>query len=277
MNAPPPSPLDCGSTRFNTSCVAIAASMAEPPARSISRPASAASPFAADPMGRLDVASSCVSDPVEASGWLRGSSNCASAPAANAISKMCAARWRNLRGSMGTGRGGELFTNFRHHAAEHNGRWKEHCMASRRAFIWPLTGALLGVALLVVSAERGMTRDSVLSLLGTTQTIFGRPIAYPTEGPAKVAASIVTMQPGEETGWHRHDVPMFCYILEGEVTVDYGTKGTRVYKKGDALMEAIDWEHNGRNSGLGPVRILAVFMGAEGVPDTEMLPKPPPQ
>jgi len=42
-------------------------------------------------------------------------------------------------------------------------------------------------------------------------------------------------------------------------------------------MEAIDWEHNGRNSGLGPVRILAVFMGAEGVPDTEMLPKPPPQ
>jgi len=178
---------------------------------------------------------------------------------------------------MGTGRGGELFTNFRHHAAEHNGRWKEHCMASRRAFIWPLTGALLGVALLVVSAERGMTRDSVLSLLGTTQTIFGQPIAYPTEAPAKVAASIVTMQPGEETGWHRHDVPMFCYILEGEVTVDYGTKGTRVYKKGDALMEAIDWEHNGRNSGLGPVRILAVFMGAEGVPDTEMLPKPPPQ
>jgi len=27
-------------------------------------------------------------------------------------------------------------------------------------------------------------------------------------------------------------------------------------------MEAIDWEHNGRNSGLGPVRILAVFMCA---------------
>ncbi len=30
----------------------------------------------------------------------------------------------NLRGSMGTGRDGELFTNFRHHAAEHNGCWK---------------------------------------------------------------------------------------------------------------------------------------------------------
>ena len=85
------------------------------------------------------------------------------------------------------------------------------------------------------------------------------------------------MQPGEETGWHRHDVPMFGYILEGEVTVDYGAKGTRIYKKGDALMEAIDWEHNGRNSGSGPARILAVFMGAEGVPDTECCQAAPPQ
>ena len=34
-------PDDCGSTRLRTSCVAIAASMAEPPARRISRPACA--------------------------------------------------------------------------------------------------------------------------------------------------------------------------------------------------------------------------------------------
>ena len=150
-------------------------------------------------------------------------------------------------------------------------------MASRRPFVWPLTGALLAAALLVAGAERGMTRESVLSLVATTQSIIGQPIVYPTEAPAKVTAAIVTMQPGEATGWHRHDVPMFGYILEGEVTVDYGAKGTRVYKKGDALVEAIDWEHNGRNTGSGPARILAVFMGAEGVPDTEMLPNPPPQ
>src|SRR4029077_11326246 len=38
--------------RLSTSCVAIAASMAEPPARSISRPASAAYAFAAEIMWR---------------------------------------------------------------------------------------------------------------------------------------------------------------------------------------------------------------------------------
>ena len=152
-------------------------------------------------------------------------------------------------------------------------------MASpQSASCWPLTGgACCGVALLVVSAERGMTRDSVLSLLGTTQTIFGQPIAYPTEAPAKVAASIVTMQPGEETGWHQHDVPMFCYILEGEVTVDYGAKGTRVYRRATP-----SWRRStGSTTDATPARALhassPVFMGAEGVPDTEMLPGLPPQ
>ena len=46
-NAPPPMPLDCGSTRVNTICTATAASSALPPARSIWAPASAASGLAA--------------------------------------------------------------------------------------------------------------------------------------------------------------------------------------------------------------------------------------
>ena len=98
--------------------------------------------------------------------------------------------------------------------------------------------------------------------------MLGQPISYPDEGPAKVTAAIVAMQPGEETGWHKHDVPLFGYILEGEVTVDYGAQGTRVYRAGDALMEAIDLPHNGRNTGKGVARMLAVFMGAEGVANT---------
>ena len=141
-----------------------------------------------------------------------------------------------------------------------------------------LTPALLAIAVvgaLVASPRPGQGRDQVLSLLSTRQTVLGQPIVYPTEEPAKVAAAIVTMQPGEETGWHQHDVPMFGYVLEGEVTVDYGAKGTHVYRQGDALVEAIDVPHNGRNTGKGEARILSVFMGAEGVPNTEMLPQHP--
>jgi quercetin dioxygenase-like cupin family protein len=150
-------------------------------------------------------------------------------------------------------------------------------MSRQRLLVWPLTTVLLGAVLLVASADRGATRDTVASLLSTGQTILSQPIAYPTQSPAKIVSAIVTMLPGEETGWHQHDVPMFGYILEGEVTVTYAGKGTHVYRQGDALMEAIDIPHNGRNTGKIPARILAVFMGADGVPDTEMLPGYKPQ
>ncbi len=150
-------------------------------------------------------------------------------------------------------------------------------MLAAPRFLMAAALAIAVIGALIASPQRGHSRDQVLSLLNTRQTILGQPVVYPTESPAKVAAAVIIMQPGEETGWHQHDVPMFGYILEGEVTVDYGAKGTHVYRQGDALVEAIDVPHNGRNTGKGEARILSVFMGAEGVPDTEMLPQHPPQ
>lgn len=148
-------------------------------------------------------------------------------------------------------------------------------MSAARRFTMSLAAVVAGIGLLVAATDHGLTRDTITALLDTRDTIIGQPIAYPTGAPAKITSAIVTMMPGEETGWHQHDVPMFGYILEGEVTVDYGKKGTRVYRRGDAVMEAMDWPHNGRNSGNVPARILAVFMGADGVPNTVMLPATP--
>jgi quercetin dioxygenase-like cupin family protein len=103
-------------------------------------------------------------------------------------------------------------------------------------------------------------------LLQTTTTIIGQPLSYPTGAQAEVTASVVTLQPGAETGWHVHPGPLYGRMLEGELTVDYGERGTRVYLAGDNLMEAVDWPHNGINTGTGPARVLVVFMGAEGMP-----------
>ena len=52
-------------------------------------------------------------------------------------------------------------------------------------------------------------------------------------------------------------------------------EGERVYRQGDALTEAMNQAHNGRNTGQNPARILAVFMGMEGAKET--VPAPPPQ
>ncbi len=72
-------------------------------------------------------------------------------------------------------------------------------------------------------------------LLQSGETVLGQPLAYPAGAP-KVTAALVTMVPGQKTGWHRHDAPLFAYITEGELTVDYGDQGEKVYGPGDALL-----------------------------------------
>jgi len=143
-----------------------------------------------------------------------------------------------------------------------------------KAVLFAATGFMLGAGVMFWGADRGDALEEVNTLLVTSETILGQPFSYPAQKPAKVTAAIVTMPPGGKTGWHEHPVPLFAYILEGEVTVDYGTHGKRIYRKGDSLMEAIDTAHDGYNTGQGVVRILAVFMGAEGVTNTTKVPSP---
>jgi quercetin dioxygenase-like cupin family protein len=118
----------------------------------------------------------------------------------------------------------------------------------------------------MAAAEEKLIR--AVPLLATGETIVGEEIVYPTMAPAKITAAVVSLAPGQETGWHTHGVPAFGYILEGEITVDYGDRGVRVFRAGDAVLEAIDVPHAGRNSGNGIVRIVAVFMGAQGIATT---------
>jgi quercetin dioxygenase-like cupin family protein len=109
---------------------------------------------------------------------------------------------------------------------------------------------------------------TVTPVLQTSQTIIGQAITYPA-GTAEVTAVVITIAPGGETGWHLHPVPLFGYMLEGQLTVDYGDKGTHTYAVGDGLMEAMNWPHNGMNKGGVPVRILAVYAGAKGIANAE--------
>jgi quercetin dioxygenase-like cupin family protein len=115
---------------------------------------------------------------------------------------------------------------------------------------------------------------AVRNILSTGTTVTGEPIRYPSGAPALITAVEITLQPGQQTGWHTHPVPLLGYILEGELTVDYGPQGERVYRQGDALAEAMNQAHNGRKTGQNPVRILAVFMGMEGLKETVSAPPP---
>ena len=104
-------------------------------------------------------------------------------------------------------------------------------------------------------------------LLQSETTIIGQQIVY-LEGPAQITAAIITMQAGQVTGWHRHEAPLTAHMLEGQLTVDYGDDGKRVYRAGDTLIEALGSRHNGKNTGDGIARIFVAFSGAVGTPNS---------
>ena len=131
---------------------------------------------------------------------------------------------------------------------------------------------LAGSLAFALAEDTAAIKPTVTPVMESGTTIIGQPIIYPV-GTAKVTAAIVTIPPGGETGWHTHAVPLFGYMLDGELTVDYGIQGTRLYKPGDSLLEAMNWPHNGMNKGSVPVRILAVYLGAEGIANAT--PSPP--
>ena len=125
------------------------------------------------------------------------------------------------------------------------------------------------VACLLVSSAAVAERRLPLALpiLEQSTDVLGQPVVYP-EGPARISSVIITLAPGAETGWHSHPVPLYGHVLEGTLTVDYGEKGVREFKAGEALLEAVNWPHNGSNRGEVPVKILAVSIGSKGRPNS---------
>lgn len=125
-------------------------------------------------------------------------------------------------------------------------------------------GTLLLASLSTAALARDQGYYPVQELLVTGNTVVGESIQYPTTGAPRITVAVVTVAPGAPAAFHRHPVPLVAYILEGELTVDYGEKGVKTFRQGDALVEAMNVPHRGMNLGTGIVKLLAVYVGAEG-------------
>lgn len=98
------------------------------------------------------------------------------------------------------------------------------------------------------------------TILDTGKTVIGQDITYPP-GIPHITSKIVTIPVGAETGPHTHEFPLFGYVMEGEIIVDYGDQGIKTFVKGDSFVEAINYTHNGKNNGDEPAEILVVLIG----------------
>ena len=123
-----------------------------------------------------------------------------------------------------------------------------------------LLAILFAAPALAEDATPQTYQNLLTPLLQSGSDVLGDPLVFP-EGTPNITAAIVTVPPGGETGHHTHEVPLFAYILEGELTVDYGERGKKTYRAGEAVLEAQNQPHNGVNTGTVPMKLLAVYMG----------------
>jgi quercetin dioxygenase-like cupin family protein len=147
--------------------------------------------------------------------------------------------------------------------------WRRAVTAFGAAAILCLSACGSDAADAQTSASAGSSASGQQLLLDAQRlTVLDQQIVYPKKVPAQVTSSIIELQPGQETGWHRHNVPMYAYIMEGTLTVEYDAGVTNVYPAGTAIMEAQGVFHNGTNKGEDAVRVLVVFFGAKGAKNT---------
>ena len=106
------------------------------------------------------------------------------------------------------------------------------------------------------------------TLLGTTINSLGQPIVYPGDGTPEVTALLVEMAAGEETGWHKHPVPLLGYLLAGELTVYQITGEKRVVRTGEVSLESVGVIHRGVNEGAVPLKMIVFVVGLKDVPYT---------
>jgi quercetin dioxygenase-like cupin family protein len=128
--------------------------------------------------------------------------------------------------------------------------------------------ALRGSASVANAAEQAKASVTMNWVSSDTKTVAGEPLAYLSTPNPVIASNLLTIAPGTVTEWMIHPVPVYIYVLEGALTVEFAEDGSRhEFKAGQAFLQARTHWHRGRNDGAVPVRFLGVFVGAKDMPD----------
>jgi quercetin dioxygenase-like cupin family protein len=142
-----------------------------------------------------------------------------------------------------------------------------------RKYLIILLSVFIFEAPCIVAADDYASGVKATQILKTTVTTGNYPVKYVQTGKPEITAVKVEIGPGGETGWHSHPVPLYAYMLQGDLTVE--VKGGSVYHftAGDAIVEVVDVPHNGKNLGVVPVVLIAFYTGETGTPNTVLQPK----
>lgn len=109
-------------------------------------------------------------------------------------------------------------------------------------------------------------------LLKSGKTADGETLVYPKTEKPEVVSVVGVLESGGRTALHQHPVPVFVYVLEGDLEVQTEGKAVRSYKAGEAFLESVGRWHQAFNKTDKPVKLLVLFVGEEGKPTTQTKP-----
>lgn len=124
------------------------------------------------------------------------------------------------------------------------------------------TSFLIVVFFVVFSVGAQYKNDIVIEpVLKTDTTTIGQKIVYPQVQNAEVTMSKITIPVGKSTGWHKHDYPVFAYVLKGVLTVEIENNKSVQFGENSTIAEVMNTFHNGINNGKEEVILIAIYLG----------------
>ncbi|GHI01826.1 cupin [Streptomyces cellostaticus] len=108
---------------------------------------------------------------------------------------------------------------------------------------------------------------------GVTTRIIGQT----TVGGTDYTLREITIPPGQSTGWHYHDGPVYAFVKQGTLSHFNSACGSDgVYRTGTTIRETFgpDHVHIGRNLGDTPLVLEALYVLPHGSPFSEDAPNP---
>jgi len=126
---------------------------------------------------------------------------------------------------------------------------------------------LLSIFCVCHTAKSQYNKGVVLEpVLKTDTTSIGQKIVYPSFQNDEVSIVKVTIPSGKSTGWHKHNFPVFAYVLQGTLTVEIENRKSLQFQQNSSFSEVINTLHNGINNGKEDVILIAFFMGEKDKP-----------
>lgn len=114
-----------------------------------------------------------------------------------------------------------------------------------------------------MSAQHYNGKLKIEKMMESDINSMGQKITYPQVKDVKVTMMKITFPPGETTGWHKHDIPVFSYIMEGTLTVEIEDGKVMQYKENTCFSESYNIYHKGTNKENTDLVVMAIYLGGD--------------